>query len=152
MREETWKKVVDNRRGEKAHARAWSEKEMSPYKKLRLNKYLITGLILGVLQYLIYMGGYDYILKFGPFVTHHFIELPASFVLGVGISIFFDDSGYSSLKSQVLNALMFATQLSIDFFSRGIDGLIASFIVLAPELIGFYLHRIYISFIGTNTT
>ena len=117
-----------------------------------MNKYLVTGFILGVLQYLIYIGGYDYLLKFGPFVTHHFIELPASFILGVGVSIFFDNSGYSSLKSQIVNAFMFAIISSIDFFSRGIGGLIASFIVLGPELAGFYLHRIYISFIGTNIT
>ena len=124
---------------------------MSLHKKYRLNKYLITGFILVVLQCLIYVGGYDYLLNIGPFVTHHFVELPASFIVGVGISIFLHDSEYSSLKSQVVNTLIIVIILSIDFFSRGIGGLIASFIVLAPELVGFYLHRIYISFVGTNT-
>jgi hypothetical protein len=115
--------------------------EKSLYHKLGLNKYLVSGFILGVLQYLIYTGRYDYLLKFGPFVTHHFVELPAFFILGVGMSVFFFDLGWPPFMAQGMNAFMVALLLSINLFTGGIDRFIAAFIVSSPELIGFYLHR-----------
>lgn len=109
---------------------------------VRVNKYLITGVVLCIFQYLIYIGGYDYLLTFDPFVTHHFVELPASFILGVGLSKYLEDSGFSFTKSWIVNASMVASVIVFNFFSNGVGGLIASLIVLGPELIGFILHRV----------
>jgi hypothetical protein len=91
--------------------------EMSLYHKLGLNKYLVSGFILGILQYLVYVRRYDYLLKFGPFVTHHFVELPAFFLLGVGMSIFFFDLGLLPFMAQGINTFMMTLLLSFNFFT-----------------------------------
>jgi len=57
----------------------------------KINRYLKVGFILGILQFLIYLVGYDHFLKLGPFVTHHFVELPTFFILDMGFSEFFAD-------------------------------------------------------------
>ena len=90
--------------------------------------------------------------KSGPFVTHHFIELPSFFILGMGFSKFFADSGFSSVVSQILNVLIFLFNIFIGPGGRDRSSLIASYIVSFPELIGFYFHRYLIYYISDEKT
>lgn len=110
-------------------------------KDFKVNRYLKVGFILGILQFLIYLAGYDYILRLGPFVTHHFFELPAFFILGMGFSELFADLGFSSVVSQILNVLMFVLNILIGPGGKSRSSLYAAYIVSSPELIGFYFHQ-----------
>jgi len=121
-------------------------------RKFKVNRCLQVGFILGILQFLIYLSGYDHILRVGPFVTHHFIELPSFFILGMGFSKFFADSGFSSVVSQILNVLIFLFNIFIGPGGRDRSSLIASYIVSFPELIGFYFHRYLIYYISDEKT
>ena len=110
-------------------------------RRFTVNRYIKTGFILGVLQFLIFYSGYDYLLHLGPFVAHHFIELPAFFMLGRGFSRFFADHNLSSLVSQILNLLIFVLNLVVAPGGMSFSGMLVGFIVSFPELIGFYSHR-----------
>jgi len=110
-------------------------------RQFKVNRYLKIGFILGIMQFLIYLSGYDHILRLGPFVTHHFFELPAFFILGMGFSKFFTDLRFSSTKAQILNILMFVLNIFIGPSSRSVSSVYASYIVSFPELIGFYFHQ-----------
>ena len=110
-------------------------------KLFRVNRYLKIGFILGILQFLIYLSGYDQVLRLGPFVAHHFVELPAFFILGMGFAQFFNDLNFSFMKSQILNILMITMNIFIGPGSKSASGLYASYIVSFPELIGYYFYQ-----------
>lgn len=91
-----------------------------------------------------FLSGYDYLLTWGPFVAHHFIELPAFYVIGVGFSVLFYDMEFTNFQAQGLNILLFT--LNLFSFSKGdINRMLAAFIVSVPEVIGFYYHRLVLS-------
>ena len=112
--------------------------------RIRINNYLKLGFTLGVLQFSVYLFGFDHILTWGPFVTHHFIELPAFFILGVGFSVLFYDMKFSSIQAQRINLVIFVLNL-FPFSGGDLSGVLASFLVSMPELIGFYYHRLILS-------
>lgn len=109
--------------------------------RLKINNYIIFALVLGVLQFLVYFSGYDHLLTWGPFVAHHFIELPAFYVFGFGFSVLLLEMKFSSLQAQIINLFFFILTL-IPFFGGSFNGILASFIVSNPWLIGFYVHRL----------
>ena len=110
--------------------------------KIHVNRNLRIGLVLGVLQFIVYFSGYDYVLRLGPFVAHHFLELPAFFFIGWGFSEFFSDLRCSSTVAQFLNVLIFLSNIAVSAYGQGLSGKIAAFKVSFPEIIGFYYHRI----------
>jgi hypothetical protein len=107
---------------------------------IRINNYLKLGSAFGILQFLVFLLEFDYLLTWGPFVAHHFIELPAFFTIGVGFSILYYDMKLSSTQAQVLNQIIFTLNL-FPFSSGDLNGVVASFLVSSPELLGFYYHR-----------
>ena len=110
----------------------------------RVNRNLKLGLILGVLQFLVYFSGYDNVIQLGPFVAHHFLELPAFFFIGVGFSEFFHDLGWSQTLSQIASLVIYVSNIIVTTVGRSIGSVVAAFIVSSPYLVGFYYHRILI--------
>jgi len=55
----------------------------------RVNRFLKVGFVLGVLQFLVFLSGWDHLIEVGPFREHRFIELPAFYLLGRGFVMFF---------------------------------------------------------------
>jgi hypothetical protein len=74
--------------------------------------------MLGVLQFIVYFSGYDYVLRLGPFVAHHFLELPAFFFIGWGFSEFFSDLRCSSTVAQFLNILIFLSNIAVSAYGQ----------------------------------
>lgn len=108
--------------------------------RIRLNIYLRLGFVLGIIQFLVYLSRFDNLLTLGPFVTHHFIELPAFYCFGVGFSILFYDMEFTHIQAYGLNFLIFTLNI-FQFSGVDLNGILAAFIVSMPELIGFFYHR-----------
>ena len=110
--------------------------------RLKINQNLKIGLVLGVLQFIVYFSGYDHLLSVGPFVAHHFIELPAFYIMGMGFSEVFHDLEWTSVNSQVANLVIFVSNIFLTTIGYGAVSIVAAFIVSSPYLVGFYYHHI----------
>ena len=110
--------------------------------RLKINQNLKIGLLLGVLQFIVYFSGYDHLLRVGPFVAHHFIELPAFYIMGMGFSEVFHDLEWTSVNSQVANLVIFVSNIFLTTIGYGAVSIVAAFIVSSPYLVGFYYHHI----------
>ncbi|MFH2112397.1 MAG: hypothetical protein ABIJ47_14195 [Candidatus Bathyarchaeota archaeon] len=110
----------------------------------RVNLNLKVGLVLGVLQFIVFFSKYDHIVQVGPFVAHHFLELPAFFFIGSGFSEFFYDLGWSSAKSQIGGLAIYFFNTLVTTRGLGTLSLVAALIVSCPYLFGFYYHRLLI--------
>ena len=110
--------------------------------KISINNYLKLAFFLGIFQFIIYFSGFDYLLRLGPFVTHHFFELPAFHFFGYGLSICFKEMELSSQQSNGINIILFVLTI-LPFYGGNITTMKASFIVSTPWLVGFYYHRMF---------
>ena len=117
-------------------------KPMPPGAVFHVNRNLRIGLVLGVLQFMVYFSGYDHMVRVGPFVTHHFLELPAFFFIGSGFSEFFHDLGWSSARSQVVGLLIYVSNILVTTYWLSVVSVAAAFIVSSPYLAGFTHHHV----------
>ena len=63
---------------------------------------MITGIILGIVQFLIFYFGLDHLVTLGPYVTHHFIELFAFGFIGYGLFECFDKLKFDRKQGEIL--------------------------------------------------
>ena len=97
------------------------------------NKWLTWSFVLGVVQYLIFIARFDYLITLGVFVTHHFVELPAVFIFGMGIYQLLEDNyiqwhGYWDLIAIGLFVLLVFRPQNI----------VVRLIIYSPFLPGYY--------------
>ncbi len=99
--------------------------------------FFILGSILTLAQLYIFTARLDNLISFGPFVTHHILELPAALFIGLWAGKMVVINQFDLLKAQMIHHVLYLIVLLIQPLVGGTS--IAGFMVTFPELIGFYL-------------
>jgi len=109
----------------------------------RVNRFLKVGFVLGVLQFLVFLSGWDHLIEVGPFREHRFIELPAFYLLGRGFVTFFHDLGWNDRAALlgVLEVYLFNVLVS----PQGLDSsaILAELLCLSRTFWGWHSRQRY---------
>ncbi len=107
-----------------------------------LDPYLWATVTAFILEYGIYALGYDHVVKWGPYVTHHFIEMPGFFLCGIYFGRLLIQKENEVIIGQIIHHAIFLGWLS---FWAGLHYIrfLAGFLVMFPQLIGFYAYLIF---------
>jgi len=101
--------------------------------KMKWNKWLIGGLILTGIQYFIMKSPLDKLFLYNGLVPHHIVESAASYSLGNGVWVLFDEIKYMPGEK----ILWFITVLRVLVFpNRTIFSLVYCFM-----LVGYYSQK-----------